>query len=98
MALVLGCKLGSGIRIGTVDGTTMVTVSTIDPELEVQLEVTDRLFKITDQERTEIMPDVFVSLGSGSSTKGDRYCRLVFEAPRSIRIERVDQKQAGIHA
>ena len=93
MALVLGCKLGSEVKVGD----TMVKVKGINHDGEVVLEVEGQEHQITELERTRIMPEVWVSLGLGAGTKGNSYCRLAFEAPRSIRIERVDKKQFGTH-
>jgi len=93
MALVLGCKLGSKVRIGD----NVVTISAIHSTEDVELEVNGSLFDVSDDERTLILPDVWVQLGISKENSGLNYCKLAFEAPRSIRIERLDQKQSGLH-
>ena len=45
---------------------------------------------ISEEERTLIAPEVYVSLGAAKKHSTQR-CRLAFEAPRSIRIEKVDR-------
>jgi hypothetical protein len=47
---------------------------------------------ISDEERVEVYPQVFVSCGLSDERKHDHTSRLAFEAPRSIEIYRVGHK------
>lgn len=47
------------------------------------------MHKITDEERTEIMPEVYMSMGFPTSANGSPSHRLAIEAPRSIKITRL---------
>lgn len=86
MALSIGVKIGSKLTIGksnmrildVVDGTT------------ISLEVDGQRFIVSENERTEILPEVFVSSGlERTNVVGVKSGRLAFEAPRHIIIRRV---------
>lgn len=88
MALSIGVTAGSQIRIGksvlkVVDITSgLITVKVGNGPLHV----------LSDKERAEVLPNVFVFVGDmrGRNTGS----RLAFEAPRSVPITRVE----GVHA
>lgn len=84
MALSLGVRKGSTIKVGG----DVVTVTDVVKADEVHVRVRETNFTVTDKERTQILPDVFVFCGSKDAfQKGNS--RLAFEAPRRIRIERL---------
>lgn len=90
MGLSLGVKEGSRILIG--GGELLVkTVSSGRCQVVVQYDDPPSMlaFDIVATERTEIMPCVFCQLGKVDDHGGQSYTRLVFEAPRSIPIERL---------
>lgn len=84
MALAIGVSPGSKIRVGS----SVVEVQTILKRVAIVIIVGGIQFTITDSQRTEILPDVFVSYGS-SARESDGLARLAFEAPREIRITRM---------
>lgn len=84
MALSIGVQKGSKILVGG----TPVNVTDIAYGHSVRLQVDDDEFLITEQERTEILPEVFVSYGKNPEKMNQPSARLAFEAPRSIRILR----------
>ena len=91
MALSIGVSVGSQIDIG--DEHTVTVKSISNPHLIV-LSVKNKVsgdppvdHLATDQSRAEIIPDVFVS--TGDSRKPGVY-RLAFEAPKQIRISRIE--------
>lgn len=85
MALVLAMQTG---RAFYVDNTRVEIVRSPAPDT-VQVKVVkpgmDQLFNLTDNQRTEILPDVYAQLGLGSSVS---MFKIVLEAPRSRRILR----------
>lgn len=83
MALSLGIKVGSLFRVAKAS----VRVKSIGPGQRAVLDVDGREFMVTEEEATEILPQVMVSMGNNpsSSPKGSR---LAFQAPRSIPILR----------
>jgi len=90
MALSLGVKKGSKIRIG---GDKMLVVDEIlRPDL-INITVDGKSFTIDDLESQTILPDVkvFAGLGSHPSKNNSNYARLAFDAPYAIRIERVPE-------
>lgn len=62
-------------------GGHLLVVRDVLSATTVRVEFGGRDVLVTDQQREELMPQVFVSCGVSG--------RLAFEAPRSIRIERV---------
>ena len=105
--LSLGVKKGSKIVIGgqpvrrvvpnqkpvvvRVDGGTLLTVEDVLGVDEILIDVAGQKFKVTNLEKVQVAPNVFVS--SGRDEKGEHatgsYTRLCFEAPLSVNINRV---------
>lgn len=86
MALSLGVTDGSKIRVGT----EILEVVTIVGTAHIQVRVAGKNFLITDCERTEVLPGVFVSCGRNDDKQfAASFSRLAFEAPRSIEIKRI---------
>lgn len=86
MALSLGVKNGSQIKVGT---TTLRVIEVSNSGKSILIEVANRRFLINDQDRTEILPDVFAFCGVTGDWAGERRSKIAFDAPRSIRIDRV---------
>lgn len=88
MALSLGVTIGSKIRVGN----ETLEVLDVRDAMDTKLRAAGHVFTITDMERQEVLPSVFISLGWSNSTKDARFphfSRLAIEAPRELRIERV---------
>jgi sRNA-binding carbon storage regulator CsrA len=95
MALALGVRRGSKIKVGDI---MLRVVSVEDGGKELKIEVGKTEFIISDEERTEILPDVFVSCGVYDNVitnwdmpegYSETHSRLTFEAPTSIPIHRI---------
>lgn len=86
MALSLGIQSGSQIQIG--DSIMRVIEVARDGKL-VHIEVTGKRFSVSDEERTEILDDVFVQVGIPTNWNTPLRSRLAFEAPRCITINRL---------
>ena len=86
MALSLGVRKGSKLEIGNRQ-VEVVALSTPD---YVELQAGSHKFLVTSYERTEILPDVFVSMGSEDRAHG-KFARLAIEAPQSVNIRRVGE-------
>lgn len=88
MALSMGVSVGSKIIIGNgvADERMMRILDTTNGIVNLQMD-DGKKFIITDFERTEILPNVFVSLGMKKGETSNT--RLAFEAPREIQITRV---------
>lgn len=66
-----------------------VEVTSVVPgEKTIGISVDGEAWTITEHERTEIAPEVYVFCGQTKET-GRRFSRLAFEAPKSVRIERL---------
>jgi hypothetical protein len=85
MALSIGVKKGSRVMINHLHE---VEVTEILPSNRMRLTYREKTYEVSDVERTQIDTEVFVSSGRGH-TPSNSYRRLAFEAPRSIRIERL---------
>lgn len=85
MALSLGVKKGGVIKIG---GVPLQVVS-IDHQKSITVRINGREYVVSDKERVEILPTVFVFVGTWSVLNQSSQGRLAFEAPRAVRIERV---------
>ena len=87
MALSLGVKKGSKIDIG---GVMLTVEEVLRPDL-IRISIGGNTFAIDDLESQTILPDVkvFAGLGNHPNKGSSNYARLAFDAPRSIRIERV---------
>lgn len=92
MALILGVHKGKQIRIGT----QILTVTSVDQEkIELGVEIDGKEVVLSDKERTELMADVFAFAGPPNEKDFEGYGRILIEAPRSIRIERLPFKSAA---
>lgn len=86
MALSLGVKAGSRIKIGE----HVLQVLKVEDEVRITIQMNDRQYVITDVERQLIAPEVYVSCGSQKGKGLPDYGRLAIEAPRRIPINRLD--------
>lgn len=89
MALSLGVKRGSKIRFSQKQILEVLEVKSAE---EMVIDVDGTRFTITDKERTEVLPTVYVFCGrvtKGQAAQQQKYARIAIEAPRSIDIDRV---------
>ena len=86
MALALGIKSGSLIQVG-LDLLKVLSVKGTTVEIQLEREKGVGL-TVSDKERQQVFPDVWVS--SAKSKRNDGQTRLVFEAPLSIQISRLN--------
>lgn len=99
MGLSLGVKQGARIKIGKAATLEVLKVEKKKVEVAVSSvlhspdEVSTELFSIVDTERKEILPTVYCQLGKVDEHGGQSYNRLVFEAPRSVKIDRLSEEQ-----
>lgn len=84
MALSLGVEVGSTIQVGE----SKLVVEALLADGTIFVRVGDEQFQITDQRRTQVLPDVYVSCGMPAVSRRDRFSKLAFEAPRHIKILR----------
>lgn len=91
MALSIGVSVGSKIDVG---GHLLQITALAQPNLIVVTVDAGVPVVVSDQSRTEILPDVFVFSGVGKAGSANR---LAFEAPRAIRISRIEDSR-GSHA
>ncbi len=85
MALSIGVRTGQVLQIGD----TKVTMTSVGPGEIMRMAVGEKAipFIISSQNRVEILPKVYVSIGRGASANpGPRLC---FEASRDIPIIRL---------
>ena len=82
MAFLLGVQVGSRIDVG---GHIVKVNRVVTPTL-MEVSVDDRDFRVSGLERVEILPGVFISTGLGPINS---LRRLAFEAPQSVRIQRM---------
>ncbi|MFY9724638.1 MAG: hypothetical protein WB579_00530 [Bryobacteraceae bacterium] len=84
MALSLGVKKGSKILVGD----HCVQVKNMVPPDMIVISVDDgEEVLVSDQYKSQILPDVLVFSGIGQNGGGNR---LAFDAPKSIKIKRLD--------
>jgi len=84
MALSIGVSVGSKIDVGG----HLLQVKEIAPHNLIVISIDKgEDMVISELSRTEILPTVFVFVGVGQSGGGNR---LAFEAPKTIRINRVE--------
>lgn len=90
MAKVIGVTSGSVINVGgEIVGGHKVQVKSVVKNNLIVITVDDgEEITISDQERVEIVPGVFVFAGVGANGTG---YRLGFEAPKSILINRMEE-------
>lgn len=86
MALSLGVKTGSQMRIGS---SILRVLEIKNYGRLISIEVGNRRFLIDDEKKTEILPAVFVFCGVTSDWCFERKSKIAFDAPRSIQIDRV---------
>jgi hypothetical protein len=93
MALSLGVKRGARILIGG----QLLIVKSILAANKILIQFGDKDALVTDLQRTELMPDAYVSAGQPDDGEDTPpvYTRLAFEAPRAIRIERIPDARAA---
>lgn len=89
MALSIGISQGTKIVVDK----DILTVEDIPKATHVVVNYKGRQYVVTDEERIEIHPNVFVSCGLSDERKHDHNSRLAFEAPRAIFIERVGRRK-----
>lgn len=94
MALSLGVSKGSEIVVGLSDREETIQVLDVECGTRVAIKVMGKRLEIDDQERVEVLPEVFVSCGLSNPHRGSRTSRLAFEAPRRIKINRVRKADA----
>lgn len=82
--LSIGVRARDKIRIGN---NTLTVMHLIQPNIIV-VSVKGRTLHITDAERVEIIPNVFVFCGL-PDPRYEWQRRLAFEAPQEIKIERI---------
>lgn len=88
-ALSLGVQAGSNIKIGQY---LLHVDEILDNGLRVRLSVGGRSFLVADDERTEVLPAVFIFCGV-SADKGwnmPHKSKLAIEAPTDILIDRLE--------
>lgn len=93
MALSLGVTLGSRIKIGA----SIISILDVIDGRTISLLAEGKKHTITESERVEILPEVFVSCGVGNrewSENRSRFSRLAIEAPHRIRISRLQDAPA----
>jgi hypothetical protein len=97
MPLVLGMKLDKDNEIWIND--TKVTLDLIKSpsktNITVHTKTMDHKFTIDNQGFQEIAPNVKMMLGE--DTNKDEFCRVLVDAPKSIRIERGARYHALTH-
>lgn len=91
MALSLGVSIGSEITLGP-DNVLKVLDIVGGTQVKVQING-GKVFDIDDSERQEVLPDVFVSCGLSTTSRGAKTSRLAFEAPLSVKIDRPKAKK-----
>lgn len=86
MALSLGVHKGSKVRVGSKN----LEVLDIVYGETVSVRFDGHVHQVTDKQRTEIMPNVYVSYGLSRKETTLPTARLAFEAPREIAILRLN--------
>jgi hypothetical protein len=92
MALSIGVKNGSQIKIGTI---TLRILEIRNGGKSILVEVANRRFLINETDKTEILPDVFVFCGVTGDEGSERRSKIALEAPQTIRIDRVKETSGG---
>jgi sRNA-binding carbon storage regulator CsrA len=83
MALILGTRLGDKFQIDD----HLIKVTSIDSDTSLTVLRDDgRKFIIRADRAAEVLPDVYVSIGSETTTS---QLRLAFTAPLRVRISRL---------
>lgn len=84
MSLSIGVHAGQSIKVGE----AVLKIVRIVRDQLIEVEVGARRHLLTEDERTEILPDVYASYGTSPSRQGTMP-RIAFEAPRTITIQRL---------
>lgn len=94
MALSLGVRKGFKWKVGN----AILRVQEIINAKTIIVTINNgRAYTITDKERTEILPDVFVQCGVPDGVfVEENSSRLAVEAPRSIEIERIKRTERPV--
>jgi hypothetical protein len=87
MALAIGVKKGSRLSVGDI-GLEVLEVQGLKALVRLHPRAGGDI-EVDDQERQQLIPQVFVS--TAKSRNNDGRTRLVFEAPESIRILREEE-------
>lgn len=85
MALSIGVSQGTKIMVDDHE----LLVEDVPKATLVQVLFQGKKYLVSDEERIEIYPSVYMSCGLSDERKHDHNSRLAFEAPRSIEIYRV---------
>lgn len=86
MALSIGVSKGSKIQVGA----NLLRVLEVQDSRHVSIQYGEQRHLITDAERTEVEPGVFLSCGIRQDKETtSNSSRIAFEAPRSVIINRV---------
>lgn len=83
MALVIGVTQGAVVYVDDVP----LEVLSVSAEA-IAISIQGKKYVLSPYEATEIYPQVFVSVGVSHRRQGEILPRLLFEAPRSIAINR----------
>lgn len=76
----------------TVEGGEVLEVLSVDDFDSIQISYKGESHTVSDKQRLRLESDVFVSCGLSNGKGMDEYGRLAFEAPRSVRIERLSRR------
>lgn len=88
MALSIGIVPGSKIKVGN----SVIRVDSVMNSNLVGLSLDGGpVFMVSDNEKTEVMPQVMVSCGVKAAREASHMSRLAFDAPRSISINRIEE-------
>lgn len=85
MPLTLGIKPGHSFYVGDTKVEVSEVLGPHKFKVTVYEQTMNRIFTVTDQRSTEVMPNVLLSTGLNSSPE---LMRVVVEAPRHIRVLR----------
>lgn len=85
MALSLGVTKGSSIQVGG----SIIEVVDVLHGTHVQVVIGQQKFLITDCERTEVLPNVFLSCGVSEEKSFGSFSRIAIEAPKEVKIRRI---------
>lgn len=85
MALVLAMQEGRSLYVDDTEVKIERAPAPNTLRVRVVTAYGDKVFDLTDRERTEVLPEVFLQLGLGT---GSNMHKLVIEAPRQRKIWR----------
>ncbi|WP_158934115.1 hypothetical protein [Burkholderia sp. S171] len=87
MALSLGVQAGSQVKIGS---SILHILKISNGGKSISVKLNDQTFDVGNQQKIEILPSVFVICGVVGDWDSSSKSRLALDAPRSVKIERVD--------